>query len=61
MNPGYIGSFFRENHTFLERRKQAPGNKSEKQHITFLTCAKATAKHKIKLLVIGKTNNPKVF
>ncbi|XP_017481706.1 PREDICTED: jerky protein homolog-like [Rhagoletis zephyria] len=41
--------------------KQAPGNKSEKQRITFLACAHATGKHKVKMPVIGKAKNPRAF
>ncbi|XP_037811958.1 jerky protein homolog-like, partial [Lucilia sericata] len=41
--------------------KSAPGAKMEKQKITFLCCANASGSHKIKLLVIGKSKNPRSF
>lgn len=41
--------------------KQAPGRKTEKQRLTFLACANATGKHKIKMVVIGRAKNPRVF
>ncbi|XP_036325162.1 jerky protein homolog-like [Rhagoletis pomonella] len=41
--------------------KSAPGMKTEKQRITFLCCANASGNHKLKLLVIGKARNPRVF
>ncbi|XP_053954302.1 jerky protein homolog-like [Anastrepha ludens] len=41
--------------------KQAPGRKSEKQRFTFMACTNATGNHKLKLLVIGKARNPRVF
>lgn len=43
------------------QQKQAPGRKSEKQRITFLSCANASGKHKLKMLVIGKAKKPRVF
>ncbi|XP_054725487.1 jerky protein homolog-like [Anastrepha obliqua] len=41
--------------------KTAPGVKTEKQRVTFLCCANASGNHKLKLLVIGKAKNPRIF
>lgn len=41
--------------------KTAPGTKTEKQRITFLCCANASGRHRLKLLVIGKAKKPRSF
>jgi hypothetical protein len=41
--------------------KTAPGRKAEKQRVTFLACTNASGSHKVKLLVIGKAENPRTF
>ncbi|XP_053960009.1 jerky protein homolog-like [Anastrepha ludens] len=44
-----------------EKKKTAPGVKTEKQRVTFLCCANASGNHKLRLLVIGKAKNPRIF
>ncbi|KAK9892255.1 hypothetical protein WA026_019057 [Henosepilachna vigintioctopunctata] len=39
----------------------APGRKMSKVRITFMPCSNASGSHKIKLLVIGKSNKPRAF
>jgi hypothetical protein len=41
--------------------KTAAGRKAEKQRVTFLACTNASESHKVKLLVIGKAENPRTF
>lgn len=41
--------------------KSAPGRKISKERITFLTCTNGTGTHKLQLLVIGKSKNPRCF
>ncbi|XP_031334645.1 jerky protein homolog-like [Photinus pyralis] len=41
--------------------KTAPGMKTSKQRITFLGCANASGLHKLKPLIIGKSNAPRSF
>lgn len=41
--------------------KSAPGRKIPKERVTFLVCANADGSHKNKLLVIGKSKNPRCF
>lgn len=41
--------------------KSAPGAKMEKQRLTFMGCSNASGAHKLKLLVIGKSKNPRSF
>lgn len=39
----------------------APGRKLLKNRITFMPCANAAGTHKLKLLVLGKSKNPRAF
>lgn len=39
----------------------APGRKVSKERITVMPCSNATGSHKLKLLVIGKSKNPRSF
>ena len=41
--------------------KKADGNKKNKERLTVMFCANATGTHKITLLVIGKSKNPRGF
>lgn len=41
--------------------KGAPGRKISKDRITFMPCANASGRHKLRLLVIGKSKNPRPF
>lgn len=41
--------------------KTAPGRKVSKERVTFLACTNADGSHKLKLLVIGKSKNPRAF
>lgn len=43
------------------REQSAPGFKVSKERITAMVCANASGEHKIKLLVIGKSKNPRSF
>lgn len=41
--------------------KSAPGHKLIKERITLMACANASGEHKLKLLCIGKSKNPRSF
>ncbi|KAJ8932296.1 hypothetical protein NQ314_014789 [Rhamnusium bicolor] len=41
--------------------KTAPGRKTEKQTLTFLTCTNSISNHKLNPLVIGKAKKPRSF
>lgn len=43
------------------RENSAPGYKTSKERVTILVCANATGTHKIPLLLIGKSKNPRCF
>ncbi|XP_036325161.1 jerky protein homolog-like [Rhagoletis pomonella] len=45
----------------LRTEKTAPGRKIGKERITLLVCCNASGEHKLKLLMIGKAKNPRVF
>lgn len=47
----------------LVRSKEtsAPGHKISKERITFLACTNAAGNHRVKLMVIGKSSNPRSF
>ncbi|XP_028661789.1 jerky protein homolog-like [Erpetoichthys calabaricus] len=44
-----------------KEEKSAPGHKSSKERITVLACANASGSHKLKLVCIGKSKNPRSF
>ncbi|XP_028659097.1 jerky protein homolog-like [Erpetoichthys calabaricus] len=44
-----------------KEEKSAPGHKSSKERITVLACANANGSHKLKLVCIGKSKNPRSF
>ncbi|XP_003747271.1 jerky protein homolog-like [Galendromus occidentalis] len=41
--------------------RTAPGHKSSKERVTAMVCANATGRHKISMLIIGKSRNPRCF
>lgn len=41
------------------QEKTAPGRKTSKERVTFLACRNADGSHKVKMLVIGKSQNPR--
>lgn len=43
------------------KEKNAPGRKTSKERVTFLVCCNSNGSHKLKLLVIGKSKNPRAF
>lgn len=48
--------------TLVDRtEKSAPGHKLIKETITLMACANASGEHKLKLLCIGKSKNPRSF
>uniref|UniRef100_A0A8C8T197 Uncharacterized protein n=1 Tax=Pelusios castaneus TaxID=367368 RepID=A0A8C8T197_9SAUR len=44
-----------------KEEKSAPGHKSSKERITVLACANASGSHKLKLVCIGRSKNPRSF
>lgn len=63
-NADESGLYYRllPNKTFVAAtEKSAPGRKSAKERITFMLCANADGTHKVKVLVIGKSKNPRCF
>lgn len=44
-----------------QNEANAPGFKVPKVRITILPCSNANGTHKLKLLVLGKTKNPRPF
>lgn len=58
------GLFFRllpDKTLVSSRESSAPGRKISKERVTFLACMNASGTHKLKLLVIGKSKNPRAF
>lgn len=58
------GLFYRllPNRTLVSLKEtSAPGPKASKERITFLPCTNASGTHKLKMLVIGKSANPRAF
>lgn len=48
--------------TFVHKAEaSAPGRKLAKDRLTFMPCANASGTHKLQLLVIGKSKNPRPF
>lgn len=48
--------------TFVSHSEKAvPGRKVSKERVTILPCANASGTHKLKMVVIGKSNNPRAF
>lgn len=43
------------------KEKTAPGRKTSKERLTFLTCCNSDGSHRLRLLVIGKAKNPRAF
>lgn len=43
------------------KERTAPGRKMSKERITFLSCANGDGSHKLKMMVIGKSTNPRAF
>lgn len=41
--------------------KTAPGIKQSKERITIMPCVNATGRHKLPLMIIGKSQNPRCF
>ncbi|XP_057657371.1 jerky protein homolog-like [Diorhabda carinulata] len=44
-----------------KRESSAPGHKVSKERVTVLNCANSTGNHKLPLLLIGKSKNPRAF
>ncbi|XP_053969096.1 jerky protein homolog-like [Anastrepha ludens] len=44
-----------------KRETSAPGHKVSKDRVTVLTCANSTGNHRLPLLLIGKSKNPRAF
>ncbi|XP_044763923.1 jerky protein homolog-like [Coccinella septempunctata] len=44
-----------------KRESSAPGHKVSKECVTVLNCANSTGNHKLPLLLIGKSRNPRAF
>uniref|UniRef100_A0A8C4TJD3 Jerky protein homolog-like n=1 Tax=Erpetoichthys calabaricus TaxID=27687 RepID=A0A8C4TJD3_ERPCA len=44
-----------------KEEKSAPGHKSSKERITVLACTNASGSHKLKLICIAKSKNPRLF
>lgn len=44
-----------------KRESSAPGHKVSKERVTVLNCANSTGNHKLPLLLIGKSRNPRAF
>lgn len=63
-NADESGLFFRllPDKTLVSAKEaSAPGRKTSKERVTFLPCTNATGLHKLKLMVIGKSANPRAF
>lgn len=45
----------------LASEKSAPGRKNSKQRITVMPCVNATGRHKLPLMIIGKSKAPRCF
>lgn len=43
------------------KEDSAPGRKQSKERITFMPCSNASGSHKLKLLVLGRSNKPRSF
>lgn len=43
----------------LSSEKKAPGRKNSKERVTIMPCVNATGKHKLPLVMIGKSKNPR--
>lgn len=41
--------------------KTAPGRKNSKERVTIMLCSNATGSHKLPLMMIGKSKNPRAF
>lgn len=49
-------------HTLVHSQEaSAPGYKAAKDRVTFLPCANASGTHKLPMLMIGKSKNPRAF
>jgi|AKYZ01.1.fsa_nt_gi Tc5 transposase DNA-binding domain./DDE superfamily endonuclease./CENP-B N-terminal DNA-binding domain. len=63
-NADESGLFWRllPNKTFVHKAEaSAPGRKMSKDRLTFMPCSNASGTHKLELLVIGKSKNPRAF
>lgn len=48
--------------TFVHKYETtAPGRKLSKERVTFMPCANVTGNHKLRMMVIGKSQNPRAF
>ncbi|XP_066259457.1 jerky protein homolog-like [Euwallacea similis] len=45
----------------MDTERFAPGHKSSKERLTLMPCSNASGTHKLKLLYIGKSKNPRSF
>lgn len=47
--------------TLAHREDCVPGRKQSKNRITFMPCSNASGTHKLKLLMLGKSQKPRTF
>jgi len=58
------GLFYRllPSKTYVHREERAaPGLKVSKERVTIMPCSNASGTHKLPLLLIGKSNKPRIF
>ncbi|XP_003740248.1 jerky protein homolog-like [Galendromus occidentalis] len=63
-NPDETGLFYKalpSRSLAARNERTAPGHKSSKERVTAMVCANATGRHKISMLIIGKSRNPRCF
>ena len=62
-NADEFGLFFKllPDKSFVHKKESCHGGKQSKERLTVLACANATGTDKLRLLVIGKSRNPKCF
>lgn len=62
-NADESGLFFKvlPDRTLSRKGKRCTGGKLSKERVTILLCTNATGSHKVKPLLIGKSENPRCF
>ena len=58
---GLIYKFLSNVTLVSSNEKHAPGRKNSKERITIMACTNANENHKLPLMLIGKSNNPRCF
>jgi len=58
---GLIYKFLSNVTLVSSNEKHAPGRKNSKERITIMACTNANGNHKLPLMLIGKSNNPRCF